>query len=88
MSFRDEWPKMPDGRDFDGRQLLSLVSGGNSPFHEAWDVNQLLQEVEDNVGARVIDIPRVYNGSNNYVSSLAAPYVHVLPCRLVYLPVH
>lgn len=64
----DEWPKMPDGTDFDGKQLLTLVRSGNSPFHGLWDVNLLIQEVEEALDARVIDIPFIYKGSNNYVS--------------------
>lgn len=64
----DDWPKMPDGTDFDGKQLLSLVRNGNSPFHGAWDVNLLIREIEKNLGAKVIDIPVVSKGSNNYVS--------------------
>ena len=55
----DDWPKMPDSTDFDGKQLLSLVRGGNSPFHGAWDVNLLIREIEKNLGAQVIDIPVV-----------------------------
>ncbi|EFY89304.1 hypothetical protein J3458_018759 [Metarhizium acridum] len=66
MPFRDHWPKMPDGRDFDGQHLLTLVRSGNSPFHDTWDVNLLIQEIEENLCARVIDIPCVSNGSNNY----------------------
>ncbi|KAF8694423.1 hypothetical protein AX14_002043 [Amanita brunnescens Koide BX004] len=66
MAFRDDWPKMPDGIDFDGKQLLTLVRRGNSPFHGVWDVNQLIREVEQNLCTKVIDIPVVYRGSNNY----------------------
>ncbi|SPQ25208.1 90fc60f7-ab2a-41f3-9cd9-02792d38161e [Thermothielavioides terrestris] len=66
MSFRDDWPKMPDGRDFDGRHLLTLVRSGNSPFQDKWDVNLLIQEIEENLGAQVVDIPFVSKGSNNY----------------------
>ncbi|KAJ9197698.1 hypothetical protein DTO164E3_5552 [Paecilomyces variotii] len=66
MSFRDDWPKMPDNNDFDGKQLLALVRSGKSPFHGVWDVNLLIREVEENLGAKVIDIPVVYKGSNNY----------------------
>jgi hypothetical protein len=64
----DEWPEMPDGIDFDGKQLLTLVRDGNSPFHGVWDVNLLIQEIEKNLDTQVIDIPQVYYGSNNYVS--------------------
>ena len=59
---------MPDGRDFDGQHLLSLVRSGNSPFQDTWDVNLLVQEIEENLCAKVVDIPCVSNGSNNYVS--------------------
>ena len=65
----DAWPKMPDGNDFDGKQLLNLVRSGNSPFHGLWDVNLLIREVEENLDAHVIDIPVISHGSNNYVSS-------------------
>jgi hypothetical protein len=64
----DEWPQIPDGTDFDGKQLLTLVRDGNSPFHGVWDVNLLIQEIEKNLDTQVIDIPQVYHGSNNYVS--------------------
>lgn len=66
MYYDDPWPTMPDGTDFDGKHLLSLVHAGKSPFEGAWDVNQLIQEIEKNLGATVTDIPSVYKGSNNY----------------------
>ena len=62
-----DWPSMPDGREFDGKQLLTLVRSGNSPFHGVWDVSLLIREVEESLGAQVIDIPAVYKGSNNFV---------------------
>ena len=68
MAFRDDWPKMQDGIDYDGKQLLTLVRSGNSPFHGVWDVNLLIREVEENLCTEVIDIPVVYKGSNNYAS--------------------
>ncbi|MCJ1355611.1 MAG: hypothetical protein MMC33_005603 [Icmadophila ericetorum] len=64
--FVDEWPKLPDGSDWDGKQLLTLVRSGKSPFHGAWDVNILIREIEENLAAEVIDIPCVYEGANNY----------------------
>ncbi len=70
MHVEDSWPKMPDGTDFDGKLLFSLVHKGESPFDRAWDVNLLIREIEESLGAKVIDIPFVYNGSNNYVSCL------------------
>ena len=69
MGFRDDWPKMPDDSDFDGKQLLTLVRSGNSPFHGVWDVNLLIREIEENLGVQVIDILVIYKGSNNYGSS-------------------
>lgn len=68
MYLCDDWPKMPNGRDFDGQNLLALLHSGNNPFHDTWDVNLLIQEIEDNFSARVVDIARVSRGSNNYVS--------------------
>lgn len=68
LSWRDDWPAMPDGSDFDGEDLLTLVRGGNSPFDGVWDVNLLIQEIEENLGSQVIDILTVNKGSNNYVS--------------------
>jgi hypothetical protein len=68
MYIDDDWPKMPDGSDFDGKQLLALVRSGKSPFHGVWDVNLLIQEIEENLDTQMIDIPAIYKGSNNYVS--------------------
>ncbi len=65
---RDDWPKMPDNPDYDGKSLLALVRAGNSPFKHVYDVHLLIQEVEKMMGTRVLDIPLVTKGSNNYVS--------------------
>jgi len=77
MYFRDDWPKVAGGSDFDGKQLLTLVRSGNSPFRGVWDVKLLIREIEDNLGAQVLDIPALYKGSNNYVSS----FLHSSPIR-------
>jgi hypothetical protein len=66
--YQDEWPKIQDGTDFDGKNLLILVRNGCSPFVGAWDVNLLIQEIEENLATQVIDIPVVNNGANYYVS--------------------
>ena len=66
--YDDPWPKMSDGEDFDGKQLLRLVRSGNSPFNGAWDVYLLIREIEVNLDTQVTDIPIVSKGSNNYVS--------------------
>jgi hypothetical protein len=65
----DDWPQMPDGSNYDDKELLSLVRSGNSPFHGLWDVNLLNQEIEENLGAQVIGISTICSGANNYVSS-------------------
>lgn len=85
MYWRDDWPKMTDGRDFDGQNLLTLLHSGNSPFCDTWDMNLLVQEIEDNLGARVVDIPRVSNGSNNYVSCTVNNAVSLLHTSLTYM---
>ena len=69
MYYSDEWPKMADGSDFDGKQLLSLVRSDNSPFQGLWDVNLLIREIEEKLDTQVIEIPVILKGSNNYVSS-------------------
>ncbi|KAI4280128.1 MAG: hypothetical protein L6R35_005971 [Caloplaca aegaea] len=68
MAWRDEWPLGPDGKEYDGKQLLDLVRNNSSPFRAFWDVQSLIQEIEDKLGTEVTDIPMVYKGSNNYVS--------------------
>ncbi|KAL7939754.1 3-hydroxybutyryl-CoA dehydratase [Trichoderma chlorosporum] len=62
----DDWPKMPDGTDYDRKQLLDLVHNGKSPFSDVWDVNQLIQEIEEHLGTKIVDIPFVYDGANSY----------------------
>ncbi|KAH0580235.1 hypothetical protein H2248_001753 [Termitomyces sp. 'cryptogamus'] len=62
----DKWPTMPDGSDFDGNHLLTLVRDGKSPFKGVWDINQLFREIEEKLGAHVIDIPSVSSGCRNY----------------------
>jgi hypothetical protein len=66
MKSDDVWPKMPDGTDFDGKQLFTLVRNGQSPFR-GWDVNLLIRETEENLKTEVIDIPVVSKGCNSYV---------------------
>ncbi|KAG5338672.1 hypothetical protein C0989_006677 [Termitomyces sp. Mn162] len=57
---------MPDGTSFDGRNVLTLVRNGDSPFKGAWDIHLFIDEIENKLGARVVDIPSVSKGSNNY----------------------
>ncbi|MCJ1463902.1 hypothetical protein MMC07_002511 [Pseudocyphellaria aurata] len=66
MYIEDEWPSTPDGNQYDGKQLMDLVRNNNSPFREAWDVKQLIQEIEEKLNTQVIDITIVAKGSNNY----------------------
>ncbi|KND89198.1 hypothetical protein TOPH_06185, partial [Tolypocladium ophioglossoides CBS 100239] len=64
--YRDDWPKMQDSSDFDGRQTLTLARSGRSPFRKEWDVMLLVREIEENLHSQVVEIPFVYHGSNNY----------------------
>lgn len=75
----DDWPKMADGSVFDDTEFSALVRRGNSPFQGIWDVNLLIREVEDSLGAQMINIPFVFSGSNNDVS--------FTPCTIFINPV-
>ncbi|KAK4142028.1 uncharacterized protein C8A04DRAFT_30432 [Dichotomopilus funicola] len=65
----DVWPNMPDNTEYDGKGLLTLVRAGNSPFKDLFDVNLLIQEVENNVGAKVTDIQQLYREVNRRASN-------------------
>jgi hypothetical protein len=69
MGWRDEWPSMSDGSEYNGKQLLNLVRNGKSPFCGVWDVRLLIREIKDNLNTQLTDIPIVNKGSNSYVSS-------------------
>ncbi|KAL8883680.1 MAG: hypothetical protein Q9215_008095, partial [Flavoplaca cf. flavocitrina] len=69
MAWRDDWPLGPDGKEFAGKQLMDLVRNNSSPFRASWDVQLLIQEIEDKLRTEVTDIPMVHKGSNNYTSS-------------------
>ncbi|KAK2612300.1 hypothetical protein QQS21_001726 [Conoideocrella luteorostrata] len=66
MGWRDDWPSMPDGTEYDGKQLGILARTGNSPFRAVWDVDMLIREIQDNTQFKVADISSVDKGSNNY----------------------
>lgn len=68
LYYGDEWPKMPDGTDYDGKDLLNLLRDGKSPFADVWDVNLLIREIEEHLNTKVVDIPFIYHGANSYVS--------------------
>ncbi|GAM89005.1 hypothetical protein ANO11243_070390 [Dothideomycetidae sp. 11243] len=70
MYYGDDWPKMADGSDFDGQYLFRLLKEGQSPFRAAWDVNLLLEEIEQNLNAKVTGIPLVSKGANQYIEIL------------------
>lgn len=74
----DEWPKMPDGSDWDGTSLLTFVHGGDQFL--AWDVHSLIREVEQSLDTRVVDIPTVSSGANHYVSRPCALWIGPLLC--------
>ncbi|KAG6362093.1 hypothetical protein INS49_010322 [Diaporthe citri] len=62
----DDRPLMPHGTEWNGKDLLGLVRDDSSPFANIWDVRILLEEVETQVQAQVVDIPEVHAGANNY----------------------
>jgi len=53
---------------YSGKGLLAHIHVGSSPFQDGWDANLLLQETEDNLDNKVIDMPTVHVGANNYLS--------------------
>lgn len=55
MGWRDDWPSMSDGSEYDSKQLDTLVFNGNSPFQGAWDVNLLIQEIEKRTYTQVTE---------------------------------
>lgn len=68
MEYRgDPWPAMTDGSKYDGKNLLTLVREGKSPFQGAWDVNLLIREIEEKLNTKVVDMPMLYDGANYYV---------------------
>lgn len=71
---------MPDGAKWNGKNLLQLLHDGKSPFKDVWDVRLLLQEVEAQVQARVVDIPQVHAGANNYVRTFLTIVASVIFC--------
>ncbi|KAH7405682.1 3-hydroxybutyryl-CoA dehydratase [Phaeosphaeria sp. MPI-PUGE-AT-0046c] len=66
MGWRDDWPLTADGHAYDGQNLFRMAQRGKSPFSGAWDVNLLIKEIEENLQVRIIDLPFVDKGSNNY----------------------
>lgn len=62
----DEWPILPNGQEYNGLDLLALVRNGHNLFKNL-DVNLVIREVEDALGATIADIPTVTKGSNNLV---------------------
>lgn len=67
MGWRDNWPLMDDDKEYDGKNLMRLIQEGKSPFHGVWDVKLLIKEIEQNLDTKIVDIPYVGKGSNNYV---------------------
>ncbi|KAK4225993.1 hypothetical protein QBC38DRAFT_481553 [Podospora fimiseda] len=66
MYYGDDWPSMPDGTPYDGKNLLELVRSGKSLFDGVWDVKLLIQEIEEKLKTQITGIPAVHKGSNNY----------------------
>ena len=65
--WRDEWPSHA-GVVYDGRGLLELLGQSRNPFRGQWDPQQLVNEVEEHVEGRIVEIPFIAKGSNNFVS--------------------
>lgn len=74
----DKWPVMPDGSDWDGLKLLELCTDGKSPFAFQWDVQMLIDEINDALNMLVIAIPKVTCGSNSYVCHIPSDCIHRL----------
>lgn len=77
---------MADGRDYDGKELLRLVRDSRSPFADRWDIKLLIVEIEDKFATKVVDIPTVFMGSNNYVSPFTSTAVTESDISLPGLP--
>lgn len=58
---------MAEGTEGITKALFGLMRDSSSPSGNIWDVRLLLEEVETQVQARVVDIPQVLIGENNYV---------------------
>ncbi|KAF8170677.1 hypothetical protein K438DRAFT_1853678 [Mycena galopus ATCC 62051] len=57
----DDWPA-----DFDGTGLFQSINSVDEPPIFRFDVHKVLDEVEDQVGGVVVDIPKVGKGSNYF----------------------
>lgn len=93
--YEELWPQMPDGSPWDGLNLLSLVRSGASPFEDVFDVNLLIQEVEEATQAQIVDVPEVIEGISHYVSiyipvdlgqSFRRSTSYILVCFMLYVP--
>ncbi|KAI4643656.1 hypothetical protein J4E93_006668 [Alternaria ventricosa] len=67
MPWRDEWPVGLNGEEYDGKHILTLVRDNASPFKDVWNVQLLIDEIEEKLQVEVTDIPTIDKGSNNYV---------------------
>ena len=66
LEWRDEWPD-----DFDGTGLLEKLRQRQTTFR--FDVQNLLHEIEGRLGAKIVDILVVMEGSNNFLSRRILP---------------
>ncbi|KAF4636483.1 hypothetical protein G7Y89_g1591 [Cudoniella acicularis] len=64
---------MPDGSDLDGKELLTLVRKGRSPFEGVWNVDNLIRKIEEKIDTKATNILYVSKGSNNYGLHLQLP---------------
>lgn len=61
-----DFPRSPDGTKWNGKDLSKLISTGNDPFRKILDIKYLIEEVENDIGSQVVDIPKVSAGAHNY----------------------
>ncbi|KAJ7475227.1 hypothetical protein B0H11DRAFT_1918200 [Mycena galericulata] len=61
LSWWDEWPV-----DFDGTKLFQSLENDDPPIKFRFDVREVMKEVEELLGSKVVDIPQVGKGSNYF----------------------
>lgn len=50
MSWRDDWPSIPDGKLYDGMNRLQRTLDDKSPFGRVWDVRLLIRGEGEMIG--------------------------------------
>lgn len=73
ISWLDDWPT-----NFDGTGLLASLRSGAKPLFR-FNVEDIFKEIEANLGTKLVDVPRVGKGSNNFVSAVCIERSSELP---------